>query len=95
MPSINLSSVEPLKGGLTIQLAADSLVIRNVATKPVDFRKGHDALASLVQSHLQKKPFDGAVYVTVRGQITGAPLGQRLRSGQSRSTQEPRLSSSA
>jgi transposase len=34
-----------------------------VATKPVDFRKGHDGLASLVQSHLQKKPFDGAVYV--------------------------------
>ena len=34
-----------------------------VATKPVDFRKGHDGLAALVQSHLQKKPFNGAVYV--------------------------------
>jgi transposase len=34
-----------------------------VATKPVDFRKGHDGLAALVQSHLQKKPSDGAVYV--------------------------------
>lgn len=34
-----------------------------VATKPVDFRKGHDGLAALVQSHLLKKPFDGAVYV--------------------------------
>lgn len=34
-----------------------------VATKPVDFRKGHDGLAALVQNHLQKKPFDGAVYV--------------------------------
>ena len=34
-----------------------------VATKPVDFRKGHDGLAALVQSHLKKKPFDGAVYV--------------------------------
>lgn len=34
-----------------------------VATKPVDFRKGHDGLAALVQSHLQKKPFDGAIYV--------------------------------
>ena len=33
-----------------------------VATKPVDFRKGHDGLAALVQSHLQKKPFDGAVH---------------------------------
>lgn len=34
-----------------------------VATKPVGFRKGHDGLASLVQSHLKKRPFDGAVYV--------------------------------
>ncbi|MCV0428736.1 MAG: IS66 family insertion sequence element accessory protein TnpB [Roseibium sp.] len=34
-----------------------------MATKPVDFRKGHDGLAALVQSHLQNKPFDGAVYV--------------------------------
>jgi len=34
-----------------------------VAAKPVDFRKGHDGLAALVQSHLQHKPFDGAVYV--------------------------------
>ena len=34
-----------------------------LATKPVDFRKGHDDLAALVQSHLQKKPLDGAVYV--------------------------------
>jgi transposase len=34
-----------------------------VATKPVDFRKGHDGLAALVQSHLKIKPFDSAVYV--------------------------------
>lgn len=34
-----------------------------VATGPEDFRKGHDGLAALVQSHLQKKPFDGAVYI--------------------------------
>lgn len=34
-----------------------------VATNPVDFRKGHDGLAALVQSHLQHKPFDGSVYV--------------------------------
>jgi len=38
-----------------------------VATKPVDFRKGHDGLAALVQSHLKKKPFDGAVYVCMGG----------------------------
>ena len=34
-----------------------------VATKPVDFRKGHNGLAALVQNHLKLKPFDGAVYV--------------------------------
>ena len=34
-----------------------------VATKPVDFRKGHDGLAALVQSHLQHKLFDGSVYL--------------------------------
>lgn len=34
-----------------------------VASDPVDFRKGHDGLTSLVQSHLRQKPFDGSVYV--------------------------------
>ena len=34
-----------------------------VASKPVDFRKGQDGLASLVQSHLKKAPFSGAIYV--------------------------------
>lgn len=34
-----------------------------IATKPVDCGKGHDGLAALVQSHLKKKSFDGAVYV--------------------------------
>ncbi len=34
-----------------------------VATKPVDFRKWHDGFAAMVQSHMQMKPFDGAVYV--------------------------------
>ena len=34
-----------------------------VASDPVDFRKGHDGLAALVQSHLRQKPFDGSVYV--------------------------------
>jgi transposase len=34
-----------------------------VATKPVDFRKGHDGLAALVQNELGKKPFTGTVYV--------------------------------
>ncbi|MBT8154836.1 IS66 family insertion sequence element accessory protein TnpB [Epibacterium ulvae] len=34
-----------------------------VASDPVGFRKGHDGLAALVQSHLLQKPFDGSVYV--------------------------------
>jgi len=34
-----------------------------VATHPVDFRKGHDGLASLVQSELRKDPFTGTVFV--------------------------------
>lgn len=28
-----------------------------VATRPVDFRKGHDGLAALVQSALKEDPF--------------------------------------
>ncbi|QRZ16052.1 IS66 family insertion sequence element accessory protein TnpB (plasmid) [Paracoccus methylovorus] len=34
-----------------------------VATKPVDFRKGHDGLAALVPSVLRKDPFTGTVFV--------------------------------
>ena len=34
-----------------------------VATKPVDFRKGHDGLAALVSSVLRKDPFTGTVFV--------------------------------
>ena len=34
-----------------------------VATDPVDFRKGHNGLAALVQNHLHKDPFTGTVYV--------------------------------
>ena len=34
-----------------------------IATKAVNFRKGHDGLAGLVQSHLRKTAFDGVVYV--------------------------------
>ena len=34
-----------------------------VATKPVDFRKGHDGLAALVQSMLMEDPFTGTVFV--------------------------------
>jgi transposase len=34
-----------------------------VATRSVDFRKGHDGLAALVQSVLQEDPFTGTVFV--------------------------------
>ena len=34
-----------------------------VCTKPVDFRKGHDGLTTLVMNQLKCNPFDGAVFV--------------------------------
>jgi len=34
-----------------------------VATKPVDFRKGMEGLATLVREHMKADPFSGAVYV--------------------------------
>ncbi|MEO4045084.1 IS66 family insertion sequence element accessory protein TnpB [Hoeflea sp. CAU 1731] len=34
-----------------------------VATKPVDFRKGHDGLAALVKNELRKDLFTGTVFV--------------------------------
>jgi transposase len=33
------------------------------ATKPVDFRKGHDGLSALVKHGLRKEPFTGTVFV--------------------------------
>lgn len=34
-----------------------------IATKPVDFRKGHDGLAALVEKELGLKPYSGVVVV--------------------------------
>ena len=34
-----------------------------VATKPIDFRKGHDSLAAVVKNELHKDPFTGTVFV--------------------------------
>ncbi|MGY9050456.1 MAG: IS66 family insertion sequence element accessory protein TnpB [Rhodobacterales bacterium] len=34
-----------------------------VATTPVDFRKGHDGLAAMVQTVLRKDPFTGTVFL--------------------------------
>jgi transposase len=34
-----------------------------VATKPVDFRKGIDGLAALVQEHLKLDPYGGTIFV--------------------------------
>lgn len=33
-----------------------------VATQPVNFRKGHDGLAALLQSVLKEDPFTGIVF---------------------------------
>jgi len=35
-----------------------------VATKPIDFRKGHDGLPALVSSALRKDPITGTVFVS-------------------------------
>ena len=34
-----------------------------MATKPIDFRKGHDSLAAMVKNELRKDPFTGTVFV--------------------------------
>ena len=34
-----------------------------VATRPIDFRKGHDGLAAVVQQTLGLDPFSGAIFV--------------------------------
>ena len=34
-----------------------------IATRPVDFRKGMDGLAALVQEHLRLDPYSGAIFV--------------------------------
>ncbi|WP_310622327.1 IS66 family insertion sequence element accessory protein TnpB [Flexibacterium corallicola] len=34
-----------------------------IATEPVDFRKGHNGLAALVQNELRLDPFTGTVFV--------------------------------
>ena len=34
-----------------------------MATKPIDFRRGHDSLAAMVKNELRKVPFTGTVFV--------------------------------
>lgn len=34
-----------------------------VATRPIDFRKGHNSLAAMVQNELHKDPFTGTIFV--------------------------------
>ena len=45
----------PISPGVTVRVM--------VATKPVDFRKGMEGLATLVRDNMQADPFSGAVYV--------------------------------
>jgi hypothetical protein len=54
-----------------------------VATKPIDFRKGHDSLAAMVKNELRKDPLTGTVFFLPceeGGQAKAALLG-RHRSG--------------
>ena len=44
-------------------IAADGRLRIYVATRPVDFRKGHDGLAAVVQEMLGLDPFDGTAFV--------------------------------
>jgi hypothetical protein len=61
-----------------------------VAKQPVDFRKGHDGLAALVQSVLREDPFTGSLDLLGmrgKGDWTGARLDggciDRVRRGRS------------
>jgi transposase len=44
-------------------IAPDAHMKVYVATRPVDFRKGHDGLAAAVAEMIGKDPFSGAVFV--------------------------------
>jgi len=44
-------------------IAPDAHLRIYVATRPIDFRKGHDGLAAAVQEMIGKDPFGGAVFV--------------------------------
>jgi transposase len=44
-------------------IAPDAHLKVYVATRPVDFRKGHDGLAAAVQEMIGKDPFGGGVFV--------------------------------
>ena len=52
-----------------------------VATRPVDFRKGMDGLAALVQESLGSDPYSGVIYVfrAKRGHQTSFCLPFELR----------------
>ena len=44
-------------------IAPDAHLKGYVATRPVDFRKGHDGLAAAVQEMIGRDPFSGAVFI--------------------------------
>ena len=50
-------------GRMEVMVGPSNRVRIVVATKPVDFRKGHDGLAALVKNELRKEPFTGTVFV--------------------------------
>jgi len=52
-----------------------------VATRPVDFRKGHDGLVALVQSELRKDPFTGTVVLAYKRLEDHSFIWPELREG--------------
>ena len=46
-----------------------------VATQPIDFRKGADSLAAIVQTVLRHDPFSGTIYTRVK--FTNMPIKPR------------------
>ena len=53
-----------------------------VATKPVDFRKGHDGLAALVKNELRKDPFTHCRQVNAQHSPRGGRCSCSAPSGQ-------------
>lgn len=56
-----IASIARAGGG--VMVCPSNRVRIMVATKPIDFRKGHNSLAAMVKNELRKDPFTGKVFV--------------------------------
>jgi hypothetical protein len=70
-------------GGVMITVPAGIRVL--VATKPVDFRKGGDGLASLVREVLGEDPFSGTIFASTRAAAQRRIPSRRSHSSRRRS----------